>query len=91
MSPLVVQLATAGPEGLSFEPTAVASLAPMLVEASKDVRAPSGKSLYAAWRATSMRDKKLSGPPADSALVETRIGSGSDHTVFLKSSRPASD
>jgi len=74
---------TAGPEGLSFKPTAVASLAPMLVEASKDVRAPSGKSLYEAWRATSVRDKKLAGPPADSALVETRIGSGSDHTVFL--------
>ena len=30
-----------------------------------------------------MRDKKLSAPPADSQLVETRIGSGSDHTVFL--------
>src|SRR5258708_24142308 len=74
---------TAGPEGLSFKPTAVASLAPMLVEASKDVRAPSGKTLYEAWRATSTRDKKLAGPPADSALVETRIGSGSDHTVFL--------
>jgi N-acetylated-alpha-linked acidic dipeptidase len=74
---------TAGPEGLSFSPSAVASLAPMLVEASKDVRAPSGKSLYDAWRATSMRDSKASNPPLDSALVETRIGSGSDHTVFL--------
>jgi len=74
---------TAGPEGLSFEPSAVASLAPMLVEASREVRAPTGKSLYEAWRATSMRDKKLPEPPADSALVETRIGSGSDHTVFL--------
>jgi N-acetylated-alpha-linked acidic dipeptidase len=74
---------TAGPEGLSFSPAAVASLAPMLVEASKDVRAPSGKSLYEAWRATAMRDSKASSPPFDSALVETRIGSGSDHTVFL--------
>jgi len=74
---------TAGPEGLSFSPAAVASLAPMLVEASKDVRAPSGKSLYDAWRATSMRDAKASAPPLDSALVETRIGSGSYHTVFL--------
>src|SRR5438046_2271601 len=74
---------TAGPEGLSFSPAAVASLAPMLVEASKDVRAPSGKSLYDAWRATSMRDAKASAPPLDSALVETRIGSGSDHTLFL--------
>ena len=74
---------TAGPEGLSFSPAAVASLAPMLVEASRDVRAPSGKSLYDAWRGTSMRDSKSSSPPFDSALVETRIGSGSDHTVFL--------
>jgi N-acetylated-alpha-linked acidic dipeptidase len=74
---------TAGPDGLSFSPSAVASLSPMLVEASKDVRAPSGKSLYQAWRATSMRDRKASTPPLDSALVETRIGSGSDHTVFL--------
>ncbi|HVH71932.1 MAG TPA: transferrin receptor-like dimerization domain-containing protein, partial [Candidatus Dormibacteraeota bacterium] len=74
---------TAGPEGLSFSPAAVASLAPMLVEASKDVRAPSGKSLYEAWRATSKRDDRASAPPLDSALVETRIGSGSDHTVFL--------
>ena len=74
---------TAGTEGLSFSPSAVASLAPMLVEASKDVRAPSGKSLFEAWRATSMRDTKASAPPLDSGLVETRIGSGSDHTVFL--------
>jgi N-acetylated-alpha-linked acidic dipeptidase len=61
----------------------VASLAPMLVEASEDVRAPSGKSLYEAWRATSRRDARTSAPPLDSGLVETRIGSGSDHTVFL--------
>ncbi|HKV64259.1 MAG TPA: M28 family metallopeptidase [Candidatus Acidoferrum sp.] len=74
---------TAGSDGLSFSPTAVASLAPMLVEATKDVRAPSGKSLYEAWRATAKRDTNASTPPLDSALVETRIGSGSDHTVFL--------
>ncbi len=74
---------TAGPEGLSFSPSAVASLAPMLVEASKDVRAPSGKTLYDAWRATSMRDSRASVRALDSELVETRIGSGSDHTVFL--------
>jgi N-acetylated-alpha-linked acidic dipeptidase len=47
------------------------------------VQAPSGKSLYDAWRATAMRDGKLTTPPVDTALVETRIGSGSDHTVFL--------
>jgi N-acetylated-alpha-linked acidic dipeptidase len=74
---------TAGPDGLSFTPSAVASLAPMLVEAAHDVRAPSGKTLYEAWRATRMRDAKLKKPPADGDLIETRIGSGSDHTVFL--------
>lgn len=74
---------TAGPDGLRFEPSAVASLAPMLVEASRSVRAPSGKSLYEAWRTTAMKNGQLSAPPADSDLVETRIGSGSDHTVFL--------
>jgi N-acetylated-alpha-linked acidic dipeptidase len=74
---------TAGAEGLSFKPSAVASLAPMLLEATHSVRAPSGKSLYEAWRATAMRDQKLTAPPIDAALVETRIGSGSDHTVFL--------
>ena len=74
---------TAGPEGLSFSPSAVASLAPMLVEASKEVRVPSGKTLYEAWRSTRTRDSKGGPPPSDTALVETRIGSGSDHTVFL--------
>src|ERR1700674_2736542 len=74
---------TAGPDGLSFTPSAVASLAPMLVETSKDVSAPSGKSLYEAWGATRMRNSKAVTPPSDSGLVETRIGSGSDHTVFL--------
>src|SRR5713101_2265336 len=74
---------TAGPEGLSFSPSAVASLAPMLVETSKDVRAPSGKSLCGAWRATRVRNSKAATRPSDSELVETRIGSGSDHTVFL--------
>src|SRR5207247_8855242 len=74
---------TACPDGISFSPAAVAALAPMLVEASKDVHAPSGKSLYEAWRATSRRDEKASAPPLDSGLVETRMGSGSDHTVFL--------
>ncbi len=73
---------TAGPDGLSFDPSAVASLAPMLVEATADVRSPSGKSLHDAWQSTWMRDHKAA-QPSMSSLVETRIGSGSDHTVFL--------
>jgi len=75
--------ATAGPEGLRFDSSAVASLAPMLIEASKDVRVPSGRTLYEAWRVTTVRDKKRSAPPADAELANPRIGSGSDHTVFL--------
>jgi len=54
----------------------------MLVEASKDVRAPSGKSLYEAWRATTIRGSKARTPLVDSALVETRIGSGSTTPCF---------
>jgi N-acetylated-alpha-linked acidic dipeptidase len=73
---------TAGPDGLSFVPQAVASLAPMLLEAARDVQAPSGKSLLEAWRTTWARDHK-GAAKSDAELVDTRIGSGSDHTVFL--------
>jgi N-acetylated-alpha-linked acidic dipeptidase len=74
---------TAGPGGLSFEVDAVGSLAPMIVEASREVRAPSGKSLHDAWLATAARESKSKKPISDAALVDPRIGSGSDHTVFL--------
>jgi N-acetylated-alpha-linked acidic dipeptidase len=74
---------TAGPEGLRFAPDSIASLAPMFLEATKDVRAPSGKTLYESLRASRMHSRKLKSPPPDSELLETRIGSGSDHTVFL--------
>ncbi len=74
---------TAGPDGLSFSPSAVSSLAPMLIEAARDVRAPSGVSLLEAWRRTWSRDHRTSVAPTDAELVDTRIGSGSDHTVFL--------
>jgi N-acetylated-alpha-linked acidic dipeptidase len=39
--------------------------------------------MYEAWRATTQRDRKMNSTPADDELVETRIGSGTDHTVFL--------
>ena len=74
---------TAGPEGLAFSPSAVSSLGPMLVEAARDVRAPSGRSLLEAWRRTWSRDHGTTTTPTDAELVDTRIGSGSDHTVFL--------
>ena len=83
-----VDEATSGP---NFHGQAVASLAPMLVETSRSLLDPSGKSLYDAWKATAAREKeegKQSGQMndsgvADSGLADTRIGSGSDHTVFL--------
>ena len=74
---------TAGAEGLRFDSSAVASLSPMLLEASKEIRVPSGKSLYESWRVTKVRDKKTPAPPPDAELADPRIGSGSDHTVFL--------
>jgi len=83
-----VDEATSGP---NFHGQAVASLAPMLVETTRTLQAPSGKSLYDAWKAAAAREKeegKQSGQMNDSgaandSLADTRIGSGSDHTVFL--------
>jgi N-acetylated-alpha-linked acidic dipeptidase len=72
---------TAGPDGLALESTAVASLAPMLVEAAASVPSPVGGTLRDAWRKTTQ--KRLGRPIDDSDLVDPKIGSGSDHTVFL--------
>jgi N-acetylated-alpha-linked acidic dipeptidase len=73
-----VDSSTSGP---NFHPSAVASLAPMIVELSKSLNAPSGKTLYQEWKLSLQGEKKR--PVNDSELVDTRIGSGSDHTVFL--------
>ena len=66
--------------GPNFRPDAVASLAPLIVEVSRSLQAPSGKSLYEELKASLSREHKET---KDSKLVDTRIGSGSDHTVFL--------
>jgi N-acetylated-alpha-linked acidic dipeptidase len=83
-----VDEATSGP---NFHGQAVASLAPMLVETSRSLQDPSGKSLYDAWKATAAREKEEGAQTgqmndsgiSDGSLADTRIGSGSDHTVFL--------
>jgi N-acetylated-alpha-linked acidic dipeptidase len=83
-----VDSSTSGP---NFHGQAVASLAPMLVETSRTLRDPSGKTLYEAWKASSTRERSGAKPSeaatdlnvTDSNLADTRIGSGSDHTVFL--------
>ncbi len=80
---LNVDEATSGP---NFHGQAVASLAPMLVETSRTLQDPSGKSLYEAWKESSARERRKSNIYAevtDANLADTRIGSGSDHTVFL--------
>ena len=83
-----VDEATSGP---NFHGQAVASLAPMLEETTRSLRDPSGKSLYDTWKETIEREKKegtqssqfSDSGVASETLADTRIGSGSDHTVFL--------
>lgn len=72
--------------GPDFDGSAVASLAPLMVETTKSLRDPSGVSLYAAWlrsRRAKQRSEKEKKPVTDANLADVRIGSGSDHTVFL--------
>ncbi|MGO8793638.1 MAG: M28 family metallopeptidase [Candidatus Sulfotelmatobacter sp.] len=72
--------------GADFHGQAVASLAPMLVETSHTLHDPSGKSLYEAWKESAARERseaKQLDAVTDQNLADTRIGSGSDHTVFL--------
>ena len=76
---LNVDSSTSGP---NFDGSAVGSLAPLLVEVSRALHAPSGGTLYDEWRLSRARELKQKSV-ADSELAETRIGSGSDHTVFL--------
>jgi len=78
-----VDEATSGPD---FHGQAVASLAPMLIETTRTLQDPSGKSLYEAWRESATRERRQSKQAeevTDFNLADTRIGSGSDHTVFL--------
>jgi len=77
--------------GSDFHGQAVASLAPMLEETTRGLRDPSGKTLYDAWKAVVEREKKegtrssqfSASGVVNETLADTRIGSGSDHTVFL--------
>jgi N-acetylated-alpha-linked acidic dipeptidase len=69
--------------GSDFHGTAVGSLAPLLVEVSRTLPAPSGKTLYDEWKTTRQRELDEKHSIADADLADTHIGSGSDHTVFL--------
>jgi N-acetylated-alpha-linked acidic dipeptidase len=73
--------------GGNFHGSAVASLIPEMLELSDSLADPaSGNSLHEAWKKTVARQKKEekdAEPLTDANLVDVRIGSGSDHTVFL--------
>jgi N-acetylated-alpha-linked acidic dipeptidase len=69
--------------GKNFEGDAVASLAPLLLDVTRSLPAPSGKTLYDEWRISRQVELQERDSVADARLVNTRIGSGSDHTVFL--------
>ena len=86
---LNVDSAASGP---NFQGSAVGSLAPLLVDVSRTLDDPSGTSLYEAWKKSAAADTARfaatgggtrRGVIDDESLVDTRIGSGSDHTVFL--------
>ena len=69
--------------GKSFQGDAVGSLAPLLVDVSRTLAAPSGKSLYEEWKVSRQAELSDKQTLTDFELANTRIGSGSDHTVFL--------
>ena len=69
--------------GKNFQGDAVGSLAPLLVEVSRTLPAPSGATLYDEWKLSRQAQLGEKQAVADFDLANTRIGSGSDHTVFL--------
>ena len=69
--------------GANFQGDAVGSLAPLLVEVSRTLAAPSGKTLYDEWKISRQAQLGEQQTVPDARLANTRIGSGSDHTVFL--------
>ena len=78
---LNVDSAASGPR---LAVSAVGSLAPMMLDLTKELRDPSGSSLYDAWRRPAGdADGPKEGLLPDQMLAVTKIGSGSDHTVFI--------
>ena len=63
--------------GHNFSASAVPALADFLRDVARDVPDPSGGSIYEAWRRNEGK------PEGKEPEVTTRLGSGSDYTVFL--------
>ncbi|HSG01123.1 MAG TPA: M28 family peptidase, partial [Vicinamibacterales bacterium] len=66
---LNVDSSTSGPE---FQPAAVPSLSGLIVDVSRTLRDPSGRSLYDAWRRTARAARNAA--VSDDELVDIRIG-----------------
>jgi len=81
---LNVDSSASGPD---FQPDAVGSLAPLVLDLARELQDPATRRpLAEALRASVAKARAEAGdtaPPADEDLVDVRIGSGSDHTVFL--------
>ena len=69
--------------GNIFQGEVVGSLAPLLVDVSRALPSPTGKTLYEDWKSTRQKELNETHEISDSEIPDTRIGSGSDHTVFL--------
>jgi N-acetylated-alpha-linked acidic dipeptidase len=81
---LNVDSSASGPD---FQPDAVGSLAPLVLDLAREVEDPATRRpLAEALRAATAKARAEAGdtaPLAEDDLVDVRIGSGSDHTVFL--------
>ena len=81
---LNVDSSASGPD---FAPQATGSLAPFVLDLARELGDPaSGLALAEALRAARAKERTEDGRAAsvgDDELVDVRIGSGSDHTVFL--------
>lgn len=76
---LNVDGSTSGP---NFAASAVASVNPLVVQAARDVADPAGKgSVLDAWARSEWATRASAGDSLD--LVDNKLGSGSDYTVFL--------
>ena len=80
---LNVDSSAAGPD---FQGAASGSLAPLLSDVTGSVPSPAGGTVHDVWLRTAAAQRKQEGDAqlvTERNLVKTRIGSGSDHTVFL--------
>ncbi len=75
--------------GPNFSAMVSGSVGPLVVEIARTLTDPGGKTLYQAWKESATRAQESTlyvsraASSSDEDLPNTRIGSGSDHTVFL--------